>query len=198
MTKKNLIIILLLSLNLINAQVKTNSNLKNSNNNLKIWSKTFSNFSIDDFKQVEITSFKDLFTEKETITNLPVEYKTIGTYSPNKSKFVDIYSYLNLEKKGDTYIKNVEVDQNVDLYLSKTNERIRLFQSGSREGIDEVYWLSETSIVLLGVSYIEEKKPIILLVDLDTKNVIRLENQNKLCKLLTDYKSVKLKKLNIK
>jgi len=198
MTRKNLIIILLLSLNLINAQVKTNSNLKSSNNNLKVWSKNFSNFNINDFKQVEITSFKDLMTEKKTISSLPVEYKTIGTYSPNKSKFVDIYSYLNLEKKGDIYIKNVEVDQNVDLYLSKTNERIRLFQSGSREGIDEVYWLSETSIVLVGVSYIEEKKPIILLVDLDSKNVLRLENPNKLCKVLTNYKSVKLKKLKIK
>lgn len=197
MTKRNLLIILLLSLNFINAQVKTNSNQKKSYNSLKAWTKTLSNFNINDFKNVEVTNFKDLNKEKESISNLSNEYKIIGTYSPNKSKFVDIYSYLGLEKKGNSYIKNGEVDQSVYLYLSATNEKITLFQSGSREGIDEVFWISEDSLMLLGTSYIEEKKPIIIMIDLKSKNVIRLENQNKLCKVISNYKSIKLKKIKI-
>ena len=197
MTKKNLLFILLISLNFINAQVKPDSNQKKSYNSLKTWTKTLLNFNIDDFKNVEVTSFKDLFKEKKSISTLSNEYKIIGTYSPNKSKFVDIYSYLGLEKKGDSYVKNVEVDQSVYLYLPATNEKITLFQSGSREGIDEVYWLSEDSLMLLGTSYIDEKKPIIIMIDFKSKNVIRLENQNKLCKVISNYKSLKLNKLKL-
>lgn len=197
MNTKKLIFLLFLSLNFLNAQTKNTKTITKKDSNIKIWSKTFSNFNIKDFKEIEITNFKDLTIETKSINSLANEYKIIGTYSPNKSKFVDIYSYLNLEKKGDYYTKNVEVDQNIDLYLTETNQKIRVFQSGSREGIDEVFWLSETSIMLLGYSFVEEKKPILILIDLDSKNVVRLENQNKLCKLLKNYKSNKLQKLKI-
>ncbi|HAT76197.1 MAG TPA: hypothetical protein DCS19_04975, partial [Flavobacterium sp.] len=114
----------------INAQEKPNDFSKNFNGELKIWKESFSNLNLKDFEEVEKTNVNDLYSENKSISELGNEYKKIGTYSPNKSKMINIYSYLNLEKKGETYIANNDIDQNIELYLINENKKITLFSGG--------------------------------------------------------------------
>jgi len=198
MIKKILSLILLVSLNLINAQDKPNDYLKNFNDELKIWKNTFSNFNLDEFEVEEKTNFKDLYSVNFQFKELSQEYKTIGTFSPNKSKFVDIYSYLNLEKNGNAYEAIVDVDQNIDLYDLKANKKILLLSCGSSKGIDEVFWVTENKLLLVGTQYSDVKKPIIIIVDFENSTITEFTNSNKNCTQKTKYKSTKLKLINIK
>lgn len=198
MAKKNLLLILLVSLNLINAQDKPNDYLKNFNIELKVWKNTFTNFELTEFKEEEKTNFKDLYLENVTFKELNEEYKIIGTYSPNKTKLVDIYSYLNLEKNGNTYEALIDVDQNIDLYIISENKRIRLVSCGSSKGIDEVFWVTEKKLLLVGTQYSEIQKPIIIIVDFENLTVTEFSNTNDICKQIAKYKSPKINKLKIK
>jgi len=98
MKKKFLLLISIISLS-INAQEKPTDFSKNFNGELKTWKETFSNLNLQEFEEVEKTDLKELYSEDKSISELGNEYKNIGTYSPNKSKLINIYSYLNLEKK---------------------------------------------------------------------------------------------------
>ena len=198
MVKKNLLLILLVSLNFINAQDKPNDYLKNFNIELKVWKNTFTNFELTEFKEEEKTNFKDLYSENVAFKELKEEYKIIGTYSPNKTKLVDIYSYLNLEKNGNTYEAVIDVDQNIDLYTVSENRRIRLISCGSSKGIDEVLWVTEKKLLLVGTQYSEVQKPIIIIVDFENLTVTEFSNTNDICKQITKYKSPKINKLKIK
>lgn len=198
MTKKILTLFFLVSLNLINAQDKPNDFLKNFNNELKIWKNTYSNFNLDEFEVEEKTNFKDLYSEKVPFKNLNQEYKTIGTYSPNKSKFIDIYSYLNLEKSGNSYDAIVDVDQNIVLYQINENTKTTLLSCGSSKGIDEVFWVNEKKLLLVGTQYSEVKKPIIIIVDFENSTVTEYANTNNNCTQKSKYNSPKLKLINIK
>lgn len=198
MTKKILSLFLLVSLNLINAQDKPNDYLKNFNNELKVWKITFSNFNLDEFEVEEKTNFKDLYSVNAQFKELSQEYKTIGTFSPNKSKFIDIYSYLNLEKKGKVYDAIIDVDQNIDLYDIKANKKITLLSCGSSKGIDEVFWVTEKKLLLVGTQYSDVKKPIIIIVDFENSTVTEYSNTNNSCTQKSKYNSPKLKLINIK
>lgn len=198
MTKKILSLFLLVSLNLINAQDKPNDYLKNFNNELKVWKNTFSNFNLDEFEVEEKTNFKDLYSVNAQFKELSQEYKTIGTFSPNKSKFIDIYSYLNLEKKGKVYDAIIDVDQNIDLYDIKANKKITLLSCGSSKGIDEVFWVTEKKLLLVGTQYSDVKKPIIIIVDFENSTVTEYSNTNNSCTQKSKYSSPKLKLINIK
>jgi hypothetical protein len=197
MRKKLLLLISIISLS-INAQEKPNDFSKNFTGELKTWKETFSNLNLKEFEEVEKTNLKELYSEDKTISELGNEYKKIGTYSPNKSKLINIYSYLNLEKKGETYIANNDVDQNIELYLVNENKKITLFSGGSSSGIDEVLWVSENKLLLVGTTFQETQKPLILIVDFNSKTISRFENTNNNCKQKKKYKSVKLNKLKIK
>lgn len=197
MKKKLLLLISIISLS-INAQEKPNDFSKNFSEELKTWKETFTNLNLKEFEEVEKTNLKELYTENKTISELGNEYKKIGTYSPNKSKLINIYSYLNLEKKGETYIANNDVDQNIELYLVNENKKITLFSCGSSSGIDEVFWVSENKLLLVGTTFQETQKPLILIVDFNAKTISRFENTNINCKQKKKYKSIKLNKLKIK
>jgi len=197
MKKKLLLLISIISLS-INAQEKPNDFSKNFNGELKTWKETFSNLNLQEFEEVEKTDLKELYSEDKSISELGNEYKNIGTYSPNKSKLINIYSYLNLEKKGETYIANNDIDQNIELYLINENKKITLFSGGSSSGIDEVLWVSENKLLLVGTTFEETQKPMILIVDFNSKTITRFHNTNNNCKQKKKFKSVKLNKLKIK
>jgi hypothetical protein len=197
MKKKLLLLISIISLS-INAQENPADFSKNFTGELKTWKETFSNLNLKDFEEVEKTNFKDLYVENKSISELGNEYKKIGTYSPNKSKLINIYSYLNLEKKGETYIANNDIDQNIELYLINENKKITLFSGGSSSGIDEVFWVSENKLLLVGTTFEEKQKPMILIVDFNSKTITRFHNTNNNCKQKKKFKSVKLNKLKIK
>ena len=197
MKKKLLLLISIISLS-INAQENPADYLNNFNSELKIWKETFSNLNLKEFEEVEKTNFKDLYSQEELFTELGNEYKIIGTYSPNKSKLINIYSYLNLEKKGETYEANNDIDQNIELYLVNDSKKITLFSGGSSSGIDEVFWVSENKLLLVGTTFQETQKPMIIIVDFNSKTVTRFDNTNNNCKQKKKYKSIKLNKLKIK
>jgi hypothetical protein len=44
----------------------------------------------------------------------------------------------------------------LDPFLINENKKIKLFNSGSSRGIDEVFWVSESKLLLVGSSYLEE------------------------------------------
>ena len=197
MRKKLLLLISIISLS-ISAQEKPNDFSKNFSGELKIWKETFSNLKLKDFEEVEKTNFKDLYVEDKSISEIGNEYKKIGTYSPNKSKLINIYSYLNLEKKGETYIANNDIDQNIEMYLVNESKKITLFSGGSSSGIDEVFWVSENRLLLVGATFEETQKAMILIVDFNSKTITRFHNTNNNCKQKKKFKSVKLSKLKIK
>ena len=197
MNKKLLLLISIISLS-INAQEKPNDFSKNFSGELKTWKETFSNLNLKEFEEVEKTNLKELYSEDKSISELGNEYKKIGTYSPNKSKLINIYSYLNLEKKGETYIANNDIDQNIELYFVNENKKTTLFSGGSSSGIDEVFWVSENKLLLVGTTFEETQKPMILIVDFNSKTITRFHNTNNNCKQKKKFKSVKLSKLKIK
>ena len=196
--KKNLLLLISIISLSINAQENPTDFSKNFNSELKIWKETFSNLNLKEFEEVEKTNFKDLYSQEELFTELGNEYKIIGTYSPNKSKLINIYSYLNLEKKGETYEANNDIDQNIELYLVNELKKITLFSGGSSSGIDEVFWVSENKLLLVGTTFQETQKPMIIIVDFNSKTVTRFDNTNNNCKQKKKYKSIKLNKLKIK
>ena len=197
MKKKLLLLISIISLS-ISAQEKPNDFSKNFSGELKTWKETFSNLNLKEFEEVEKTNLKELYSENKSISELGNEYKKIGTYSPNKSKLINIYSYLNLQKKGETYIANNDIDQNIELYFVNENKKTTLFSGGSSSGIDEVFWVSENQLLLVGTTFQETQKPLILIVDFNAKTISRFENTNINCKQKKKYKSIKLNKLKIK
>ena len=197
MKKKILLLISIISMN-INAQENPTNYSKNFNGDLKSWIGCFSNLNLKEFEEVEKSNFKDLYTENKSTAELESEYIKIGTYSPNKLKLIDIYSFLNLEKKGEVYSTNIEIDQNADLYLVNQNKKVRLFNGGSSSGIDEVFWVTENKLLLVGTTFQENQKPMILIVDFNSKTITRFDNTNNNCKQKKKYKSTKLNKLKIK
>jgi hypothetical protein len=182
----------------IYAQENPNDYSKNFTAELKTWKACFSNLNLKEFKETEKNNFSDLFTEEMSFLEVESVYKKIGTYSPDKLKFIDIYSFLNLEKKDEKYDTSIEVDQNVDLYLVNENKKIRLFNGGSLSGIDEVFWVSENKLLLVGTTFQETQKPMLLIVDFIAKTIIRYDNTNSNCKQKKKYKSAKLNKIKIK
>ncbi len=172
------------------------------NNELKQWTETFSNFNLSDFKIKDTLYFdnnwkQDFNSYKDFISI----YKPIITYSPDSSKFIDIYSYqLNLEKKGNHYEANVEIDQAVLLCNLKTKYWNRIYFGGSSQWIDEVIWITSTKFLLVGIikSTDNKKNPHILLGDIDNQTLIEFVNSNK-ASFQNDkgYTSLKLKKLRI-
>lgn len=179
----------------ITAQESPNDYSRNFSQELKVWKESFSNMNLKNFKQVGITELDDQYNKNESFEELDKVYKIIGSYSPNKTKFVNIYSDLNLEKKGEFYQAMPEVDQYVDVYLIEENKNIRVFNGGSSQGIDEVFWVSENKLLLVGTSYFDEKTPIILIVDFITKKVTSFENDAS--KSIKKYKSPQLNKIKI-
>ena len=129
-------------------------------------------------------------------------YKPIVTYSTDSSKFIDIYSYqLNLEKKGDYYYANPDIDQAIYLCDPKRKYWNRIYFGTSSQWIDEVIWLSKTKFILVGITKaVDDKKlPLILIGDISRQTLEKYLDRNPACFQNTKgYESPKLKKINIK
>jgi hypothetical protein len=169
---------------------------------LKKWTKTFSNFNLSDFKIKDTLRFENNYKQDfNTYKQFISIYKPIITYSSDSSKFIDIYSYqLNLEKNGDHYEANTEVDQAVLLCNPKTKYWNRIYFGGYSRWIDEVLWIAPTKFLLVGIikSVDDKTNPHILLGDTDKQTLIEYVNTNK-TSLQDDkgYMSSKLKKIKI-
>jgi hypothetical protein len=170
---------------------------------LKLWTNTFSNFKLSDFKVKDTLHFDNNFQQDfKSYRKFLSIYKPIITYSADSSKFIDIYSYqINLERKGKYYEANPDVDQAVLLCDPKTKYWDRVYFGTSSQWIDEVIWISKTKFILVGI--IKETKdkrmPLILFGDTNKQTLVEYLTVNK-NSFQNDkgYSSPKLKKMKIK
>ncbi|HMU46781.1 MAG TPA: hypothetical protein PKC72_10460 [Chitinophagaceae bacterium] len=176
---------------------------KHFDTELKQWAKSFSDFSLSDFKLSDTLRFdnnypQDLKSLKEFLS----AYKPIMTYSVDSSKFIDIYSYqLNLEKKKNYYEANPDIDQAILLCDPKAKYWDRIFFGTSSQWIDDVIWISKTQFILVGITKSEDDKrrPLILLGDTNKQSLLKYVDTNKQT-FQSDkgYSSLKLKRITIK
>lgn len=169
---------------------------------LKEWTATFSSFNLSSFKAKDTVQFENNYEQNlDYYKKFLTTYKPIITYSPDSSKFIDIYSYqLNLERKGNHYYANPDIDQTIFLCNPKKRYWNRIYFGTSSQWIDEVLWLSKTKFILVGITkYADNKKmPLILLGDTDRQTLIRyLTADNDSFQNDQGYSSPKLKRIKI-
>lgn len=169
---------------------------------LEAWIETFSSFNLSSFKVLDTVPFDNNFEQnldyyKEFLST----YKPIITYSTDSSKFIDIYSYqLNLEKKGNYYYANPDIEQTIFLCDPKKKYWDRIYFGTSSQWIDEVVWLSMTKFILVGITKSAENKkmPLILVGDTDRQTLVRyLTTDNNSFQNDIGYSSPKLKRIKI-
>ena len=194
----------LLLFNNIQAQNLGIENVKFTvNENLNEWKNSFENFNWNDFLKVDsIAEFENV--EKQSFNDLKKfqsVYNPIISYSKNKEKFIDIYSYqLNLEKKNGKYYSLVDVGQAIYLCDIKNKYWNRIFYGEYSRKIDDVIWIDENSFLLVGTEKNENDKnsPIIYIGNLKTKSLeIVINTNNKCVQNEQIYKSEKLKNIEI-
>jgi hypothetical protein len=167
---------------------------------LKNWKQTFTNFNLTDFKAIDTIKFensnKQDFNSYKKFTKI---YSPIITYSEDSTKFIDIYSYqLGLEKAGNHYKTNIEVDQVIFLYDKNKKYWNRIYFLGTTNNwIDEVIWVSKTEFLLFGIikNEQEQRLPMIMLGDTEKQKLFVYETKN--CFQNKRYSSPKLKKMKI-
>ncbi len=175
---------------------------KHFDQELKLWTNTFSNFNLSNFKKGETIHFEngspqDFNDYKKFLST----YQPIITFLPDSSKFIDIYSVqINLVKVGDHYEASPDDGQTVLLCDPETKYWDRIYYGSFSQWINEVIWLSKTTFILAGItkSSIEKREPIILLGDTEKHTLIEYINTNQKC-FQNDhgYTSPKLKKMKI-
>jgi hypothetical protein len=170
---------------------------------LKQWTATFSNFNLSAFKVLDTIRFDNNFEQNlDYYKKFLSIYKPIITYSPDSSKFIDIYSYqLNLEKKGSYYYANPDIDQTIFLCIPQKKYWDRIYFGTNSQWIEEVVWLSKTKFILSGItkSTDDKKMPLILLGDTENQTLVKYVSDNKK-NFQSDkgYSSPKLKKIKIR
>ena len=170
---------------------------------LKLWTSTFNNFNLSDFKAYDTLHFdNNLEQDFDYYKKFLSTYKPIITFSPDNLKFIDIYSYqLNLEKKGNVYYANPDIDQTIFLCNPKGKYWNRIYFGTSWQWIDEVIWTSTTNFILVGITKITDgkKTPLILLGDTNKQTLIKyLSGDKEIIQTDKTYSSSKLKKIVIK
>ena len=170
---------------------------------LKLWTKSFSDFSLSDFTLIDTLQFDNNYDQDfKSLNEFLSVYKNIITYSADSIKFIDIYSYqLNLEYKGSYYKAIPDIDQAIMLCNLRTKYWNRIFFGTSSRWIDEVVWLSETKFILVGVTKFEDDKsrPLVLVGDTNKQILITFINTNKKAfQGDKGYSSDKLKRIKIK
>jgi hypothetical protein len=143
---------------------------------LNAWTGTFKNFNLSDFRVYDTILFENVVEQDVNYTEFLKIYGPIVVYSPDSSAFIDIYSYqLNLEKRGNVYYANPEIDQAVYLCVSKRKNRRRIYFGTAAQWIDDVLWTSKTNFILVGITKTENNKktPLILLGDANRQKIVR-------------------------
>ncbi|MVZ60870.1 hypothetical protein [Sphingobacterium humi] len=93
-------------------------------------------------------------------------YTSFLIYAPSKNKYIDIDSYFWFpDEKGEPAF---EADQEVSLVDLEQKSSTRISFSGPSERIEQVTWLNEQEVLLLGINY--EKQPYIQHLNLKTNH----------------------------
>ena len=169
-------------------------------NDLKNWTQSFKNFKLEKFKISDTIKFERIsYDDTKNLKRFYALYKPALSFSPDSSQFIDIYSYwLNLERKGNKIVANVEVDQAVSFCDLKNNKWTRIFFCGYSTRIDEVLWIDNANFILAG-TFLDDKSlfhPQILIGN-KTKKTLFVYTDSSIVATKMAYTSTKLKKLNI-
>lgn len=173
------------------------------NKDLPEWTTSFENFKWNDFVKVDsIADFEKTgqqdFKDLKKFQNI---YNPIISYSENKDKFIDIYSYqLNLEKKNEKYYSNIDVGQAVYLCNIKNKYWERISYNEYSKSFHDVIWINENEFLLVGSERNEKDKnsPIIYIGNLKIQSFEVVINTNEKCiQKESFYKSKKLKNIKI-
>ena len=169
---------------------------------LKKWTESFNYFNLSEFTVEDTLQFENNFEQDLSSLDMFLSiYKPIITYSPDSSKFIDVYSYqLGLEKKDTYYQANIEIDQAVLLCHPKEKYWNRIYFGTNMIWIDEVIWISTTKFILVGIvkSLDFRKQPLILVGDTETQSLIKyLCTNSSTVQVDKGYSSEKLKRLRI-
>jgi hypothetical protein len=189
------------------SQAQSNLLVNNKNvfdKELKLWTATFKQFRLTDFKISDTSQFDNNnsqdFGTYQSFLNI---YKPIMSFSSDNTQFIDLYSHqLNLEKRGKYYQATVEVDQAIYLCNKEKKywDRISFFTTSS-SWIDEVVWISKKEFLLVGITKSDDDKkmPLILLGNTDSQTLLTFVTKNERCiQNKNGYKSPQLKKMKIK
>lgn len=175
---------------------------KTINSNLKGWTSTFKAFDLSEF-QLSDSSFIRPESAKSEIVQLDsfyAIYKPLIRFSPDKRYFVDSYSYqLNLEREGDHFTANPEVDQQVELFDTKTSKNYILFFGGAESWIEEELWSDNITLILAGIRKDESanRHPVIYRVNINSGFIQQYSCSNDTCIQLRSYSSPRLSRMKI-
>ena len=179
--------------------------LKNAlNGSLKLWSNSFKHFNTADFEEAkDQSSFENLNEQdfKDYKSFLSV-YQPILSFSPDKTQFIDIYSYrLPLSKRAGRYFYS-GADIDVAVFLCQPRKRYwkRIAFGGSVVEFEEAVWISNTEFLLAGVSNTGDDRmaPFIMVGDARSQRFTIFNNTNKTCMHKAGkYHSLKLQHLKI-
>ncbi|HEY8897851.1 MAG TPA: hypothetical protein VIM79_23665 [Niastella sp.] len=169
---------------------------------LKPWTNSFYHFNLDNFKKGKTLPFEkgnpqDLTSYKEFIAT----YRPVLTFSPDGSKFIDLYAgQLHLVKTGDIYEGSADDGGPVLLCDPATKYWDRICYNSPGEWIEEVTWISKTKFILAGITKPSSNSiaPYILIGDTEKKTLDQYLNTNPKC-LQHDpwYTSPKMKKIRL-
>jgi hypothetical protein len=168
----------------------------------KQWTSTFNNFDLFSFEALDTIPFENGFEQNmDNYKDFLSIHEPIITYSQDSSRFIDIYSHqLNLQKKGNNYYANPDIDQAILLCIPQKKYWNKIYSGTSLQWIDEVLWLTDTNFILAGILKSKDQKntPLILLGDTDKEELILYVSNNKSC-FQNDlgYSSPKLKNIKI-
>lgn len=170
-------------------------------NSFSQWIECNQNFSLKDFQLFKSQPFENLkfeaFSELRNFLNV---YKKINYYSPNNSKFLDLFSYeLNLKlKNGKIVYQGSESDQAISFCNLRKKTWDRIFFCGSNLRIDDAIWLSNNNFILVGILRDNTIQPLIIVGDITKAQLYEYKSINKKCIQKQKYLSKKLKDIDIK
>ena len=202
---RNLLLIFTLFLNYtVSAQeTKLNSYSNYFDKELKMWANSYLNFKLSEFNKSNTYSFDNNYEQDlKYLKPFLSIYKPILTFTKDSTEFIDIYSYqLNLEKKGNYFVANPDIDQCILLCDPRKKYWNRIYFIGGSGWIDEVIWTSNTKFFLLGGELDSNHKrvPLIFLGDTIKEAIEEFTDTNNACVQKTKgYYSPKLKRLKIR
>lgn len=181
---------------LILGQNKPTDFKKTFETELKNWTIKFEKLNLDEFQNLETIDITKIEKTDKSFDNLSKDDKKFGYFSPNQHSFIDAFSFLNIDFENGKYKSSPDIDQSIDFYDNKNNTSKTLVFCGSTEGIDEIVYVTEKLVLLVGSKFENEKKmPIIYVLDLNNNVLQKFENSKS--KQMKHYKSEKLKDVKI-
>lgn len=170
---------------------------------LKDWTNSFENLNLNtftDFTTVEWNNAESVDMESQGWLDFLSLYAPLLSYSNDKKKIIDIYSYdLGLEKRNDSIFSSVAGESTVYLYDLNYHTQTKLFFLGFSSIPQEVVWLSDTTFIITANTRIENKvQPLIYFGNCNARKLyVYTSTDSACCKELYQYFSPKFDKIKI-